>query len=102
MTRHCPLCNAALRRRNPGPFCMSRECVRAHLALQAFVNSELGGRSVTRMQIDKVLRDDETVYTVRGRYTTRKGKTVILDGVRFNEDGIAMGQRVVLSKGGPR
>jgi hypothetical protein len=97
--RKCPLCGANLRSSNPGPFCTSRECTRAQFAFQAFIASELS-RSITRIRIDKVTRDDETVYTIWGRYNTREDKTVELDGVRFNADGIAMGQRFTLGKKG--
>ena len=56
------------------------------------------GRSIVRIQLDKVTRDDETVYTVHGRYTTKKGDTIELGGIRFNQDGIAMGQRFTLGQ----
>lgn len=93
--RKCPLCGSLLRQANPGPFCASRECTRAQFAFQAFVVSELG-RSIVRVQIDRITRDEETVYTVFGRYVTRKRETIEMDGVRFNADGIAMGQRFTM------
>jgi len=96
--RKCPLCGAVLRSSNPGPFCTNRECTRAHFAFQEFVASELG-RSTTRVQVDKVTRDEDTVYSVWGHYETRHGEVVELNGMRFNADGIAMGQRFTLGKG---
>lgn len=99
---HCPLCSTILRAANPGPFCSSKECVHAMFALQAFLSSEIKG-ALTTVQIDRVERDDSGIYTVWCSYPEkRQGEVVKLDGVRFNADGVGMGQHVTLGMGGAK
>lgn len=94
--RRCALCGAKLRRGNQGPFCSSKECTKAHFALQAFVHGELGGRGMGHVTINSITRDADGIYTICGSYLTRKDENVRLNEVRFNCDGIAMGQRVTI------
>lgn len=96
MDLHCPLCHAKLRDSNPGPFCSSRECTRAQFALQAFLTSEANGTSLCHVTIQQVTRDPEGIYAVWCRYHDRRGRPVTLEGVRFNQDGIPMGQHIFL------
>jgi len=97
--RRCALCGATLRRSNDTLFCGSRECTKAHFALQAFVHGELGGRGMGHINLSSITRDEDGVYTICGSYVTRKDRKVRLNNVRFNADGIAMGQRVTLRWG---
>jgi len=99
---HCPLCNAVLRHGNPGPFCSSVECVRAQFSLQAFLSSEIKG-ALSTVQIDHVDRDRDGIYMVWCSYPSKHhGEIVKLDGVRYNCDGVGMGQHVVLGMGGAK
>ncbi len=96
----CPLCHAILRASNPGPFCASQECVRAQFALQAYLATEIKG-ALTTVQIARVERDKDGIYTVWCSYPEkRRGEIVKLDGIRYNQDGVGMGQHVTLGMGG--
>jgi hypothetical protein len=97
--RRCPLCRALLRQGNEGPFCSSKECTRAQFALQAYLANELKG-ALTTVKIDLVERDSLGIYTVWCEYPEkRRGELISLQGVRYNQDGIGMGQHVTLSAG---
>lgn len=92
----CPLCQAILRTANPGPFCSSQECVRAQFALQAYLANEIKG-ALNTVEIGHVDRDRDGIYTVWCRYPEkRRGEIVTLQGVRYNADGVGMGQHVTL------
>lgn len=99
---HCPLCHAILRTGNLGPFCSSQECVRAMFALQAYLATEVKG-ALTTVRIDRIERDKDGIYMVWCSYPeARRGEIVKLDGVRYNQDGVGMGQHVTLGMGGAK
>jgi hypothetical protein len=98
----CPYCNAVLRHGNPGPFCSAQECVRAMFSLQAYLSSEIKGALAT-VQISHLSRDADGIYTVWCSYPApRRGEVVRLEGVRYNGDGVGVGQHVTLGMGGAK
>jgi hypothetical protein len=99
---HCPLCHAILRTGNLGPFCSAKECIRAMFALQAYLANEIKG-AMTTVEIRHIDRDADGIYTVWCSYPEkRRGEIVKLEGVRYNQDGVGMGQHVTLGMGGAK
>ncbi len=92
----CPLCGTILRIGNEGPFCTRTECRHAQFALQAYLAQELEGRTLNTVRIDDLQQEKDGIYRVWCEYEGKRGAPVRLEGARFNEDGVGVGQRVSL------